>query len=64
MSFKIDHLLSESHKVTICNTDAELIEFVQKICVENEDTEHFAIHTAEDAVDYIELYCDNLKITC
>ena len=47
-------------KVTKFSTDKELVEFTHKIANENGDVS-FAIETAQDAIDYINEYCDNLK---
>ena len=41
-------------------TDGELIDFVKKIVVENEDSETSSIISVSDAKKYIEDYCDNL----
>lgn len=43
-------------------SDKELVEFTQKIAIENEDYD-FSILGASDAIEYIEDYCDNLSIS-
>ena len=41
--------------------DVELLEFVAKISKENED-ENMSFIGVSDAIEYIEIYCDNLAI--
>lgn len=60
--YKIDHLLSHPHKITTYKTEQKFIDFANRICIENEDNNHFAIHNAQDAKDYINEYCDNLAV--
>ena len=43
------------------NSDAELIDKVSKIVIENEDFD-FSILGISDAKEYIEDYCDNLEL--
>ena len=59
--FKITHLLDENTKITELKTDLDLIEFVKKIVIENKDYD-YSVLGISDAIDYIEDYCDNLKI--
>lgn len=42
-------------------TDGEFIDFVRKIVIENEDYD-FSVIGVSDAEEYIEDYCDNLKL--
>lgn len=58
---KITHLLEENEKITELKTDIDLIEFVKKIVIENEDY-NYSVLSISDAIEYIEDYCDNLKI--
>jgi hypothetical protein len=47
------------------NSDSELIEFVEKIFLENEDESDLTIpipQTVDEALDYIATYCDNFEI--
>lgn len=65
--YRIFHNI-DGEKITICNTDEELIDFVTKIAIENEDKE--MIDTFErgnrmkvgQAIYYLETYCPNLTI--
>lgn len=43
------------------SVDAEFIHFVRKIAVENED-EDLSILSVSEAKEYLENYCDNLKL--
>ena len=62
MPYKIQHLLDENEKITTLNSDEEFVNFANLICRENEDDNFFAIHNAQDCKDYINEYCDNLKL--
>ena len=42
-------------------TESELIDFVKKIVVENEDYE-FSVIGISDAMEYLEDFCPNLKL--
>jgi hypothetical protein len=52
----------DSEKTTVLNTDAELVHFVRRIAVENED-EDMSITVIGEAIDYLNEYCPNLTLT-
>ena len=58
--FKIKHIMDDE-KVSEFKTDSEFIHFVRKVAVENED-EELSILSVGEAKDYLENYCDNLKL--
>lgn len=58
--YKIFHT-TDSEKITVCNTDNELIDFTNSIRIENEDFD-FSILGVSDAIEYIEEYCSNLDL--
>ena len=60
--FKIKHLSEENEKVTELKTNLDLIEFVKKIVIGNEDYD-YSVLGISDAIEYIEDYCQNLQIT-
>ena len=51
----------ESKIINLSSDDTELINFVNKIRIENEDFD-FSILGISDAKEYIEEYCDNLDL--
>ena len=57
--YKIFHNLDE--KTTVCDSDKELIDFVNLIRIENEDFD-FSIIGVSDAVEYLEDYRSNLDL--
>lgn len=59
--YKIDHLLSEPHKVSKFNNDKDFIDFTNLIANENDDSE-FILDTVDKCINYINVYCDNLKL--
>lgn len=48
-------------KIIFSGNEREFIDFMRKIAVENEDFD-FSILGISDAVEYIEVYCDNLDL--
>jgi hypothetical protein len=56
-SYRIFHNLSEDKRITTCNNDLELIQFVNRIQTENEDD---LTYDVDSAIDYINFTCDNL----
>lgn len=59
--YKIHHNI-DGEKTTTLNDDNELIHFVRKIAVENEDHE-LSITSVGEAKDYLNNYCSNLTLT-
>jgi len=57
----IHHL--EDGKISEFKTDQEFYRFVHKIMTENGDDFGFLYAKGIDAIDYIDNYCDNLKLT-
>ena len=51
----------ESKIINLSSDDTELINFVNKIRIENEDFD-FSILGISDAIEYIEDYCSNLDL--
>jgi hypothetical protein len=51
----------ENKSINLSSDDAELINFVNKIRIENEDFD-FSILGISDAKEYIEEYCSNLDL--
>lgn len=60
--YKVIHLLADPEKTSVFNTEQEFVDFANRILIENNDNQHFAIHTALDAKDYIKEFCDNLQL--
>lgn len=60
--YKIKHLLDENGKITNLDSQKEFIKFVKLIRDENNDTKEFNLNTVKDCRDYINDYCDNLKL--
>jgi hypothetical protein len=58
--YKIFHNI-DGEKTTTLNSDAEFIDFVRKIVIENEDYD-FSIIGVSDAKEYLESYCPNLTL--
>jgi len=58
--YKIFHNI-DGEKTTILNSDAELVHFMRKIAIENDD-EELSITTKGEAVDYLLEYCENLTL--
>jgi len=56
-TYRIFHNLSDDHRITTCNNDLELIQFVNVIQTENDDE---LTYDVDSAIDYINLRCDNL----
>ena len=42
------------------NSEQEFVDWANKVAVENNDSNFFAIHNEQDAKDYIAEYCPNL----
>lgn len=57
-SYRIFHNLSDDKRITTCNNDMELIQFVNRIQTENEDE---LTYDVGKCVDYIRDFCDNLQ---
>jgi hypothetical protein len=57
-SYRIFHNLSDDKRITTCNNDLELIQFVNRIQTENEDPHTYDVGKC---VDYIHNFCDNLQ---
>lgn len=57
-SYRIFHKLSEDKRITTCNNDLELIQFVNRIQTENEDPHTYDV---DSAIKYINTTCDNLE---
>lgn len=49
------------NKIIFSGNEREFIDFMRKIVVENEDFD-FSILGISDAIEYIEVYCDNLDL--
>jgi hypothetical protein len=58
--YKIFHNI-DGEKITVLKSDTELIDFVRKIVIENEDFD-FSIIGISDAKEYIEEYCEGLTL--
>ncbi len=58
--YKILHNV-DAEKTTTLKTDRELIDFMSKIAIENEDY-NFSIIGVSDALEYLEDYCSNLTL--
>ena len=58
---KIKHLLSDPLKISLFETDEQFITFVKEIALENDDTDT-VILTKEDAINYINEFCEELVI--
>ena len=58
--YKISHN-TDGEKVTTITGNAEFINFVRRIAVENEVSELSIIHLGE-AMEYLENYCPNLTL--
>jgi len=52
--------LTEEKIIGWFNTSVEFLNFVYKILEENDDVNTFVIESEQDAIDYINEYCDNL----
>lgn len=48
-------------KIIFKGNERELINFVEKLVVENEDT-NYSVLGVSDAVEYLEDYCGNLEL--
>lgn len=59
--YKIFHNI-DGEKTTTLNSDREFISFMQKIVVENGDSETISIIGISDAIEYLEDYCPNLTL--
>jgi hypothetical protein len=58
--YKILHNI-DGDKITTLNTDAEFVHFMRQIAIENND-EDLSITCLSEAMDYLEIYCDNLTL--
>ena len=57
-SYRIFHKLSDDNRITTCNNDIELIQFVNRIQTENEDPHTYDV---AECVKYINTTCNNLE---
>jgi hypothetical protein len=54
--------LTEEKIIGLFITGIDFLNFVYIILEENDDINNFTIETEQDAIDYINTYCDNLLL--
>jgi len=59
-TIKIEHVCD--NKVSVFNTEQEFINFTKTIIDENFDTDNFIVRNVQECKNYINNFCDNLKI--